>query len=167
MPGDTVLINKGTHGGFIVDKNVTIRCEEKGLATIRVKDDNCIIVKSECKLENMKIAQDGPDGANFNCIRVQQGKCTITDCDITGKGAKALVVVINGSSDVKMSGCCVHDSLDAGVMVDKGAKAVITDCEITRNAKAGISMGKDARSFRARGAGTHARPPRGDARPRA
>ena len=77
MPGDRIEVSKGTYAGFKVDKNVTIASAVPRAANFRVAKDNCIVVKQDCVLEGFGIFQEGPDGANFNCVRIEQGNVKI------------------------------------------------------------------------------------------
>ncbi len=144
MPGDTILLRRGTYPGNLVLRKPVRIIGDGGPGAVLLEHEGGTVITSTAPtglLRNLHIRQTGRAPESGGGVDIEAGNMTIEQCDITAQGGPC--VAVSGDAALTIHGCTIHDGFAEGVWVDTDATATIVDNDITANASQGIIVWSD------------------------
>ena len=137
---DRILVKAGVYQeDLIIDKPLEIIGDGK-MADIVVESKNasCITMKTDHALVRGLSLHNRAEG--YYAVDIPQGQLTLEYCDITSDSLACIGIYGSETSGI-VSHCQIHDSKeDSGVYVYENGTGRIENCDIFRNANAGIEI---------------------------
>jgi parallel beta-helix repeat protein len=143
VPGARILVRPGFYRENLrLDRPVEIIGEGQVEEIIlEATDADCILMNTENALiRGLTIrGKAGEKRTKAYAVDIPRGRLVLEDCDICNE-TLACIAVHGPDADPIIRRCRIHDSASGGIFIYKNAKGIIADCEIYKNARAGIAI---------------------------
>ena len=106
--------------------------------TLVVNDEATVVSVNGMHMSAVK--SEGYDGEGFSCVLAEdEGTLCLEGCDLTCEDQSVVEFSYAGTT-ARMSGCCVHDGKQGGVLIHGGASATLENNNIHSNTKVGVEV---------------------------
>jgi F-box protein 11 len=146
-PRPLILVRPGIyHERITLDLAVEIRGVGKPEEIVLENaDESCLVIQTEnasihgltfrsCVKQNM---------SDFHTVDIREGQASLEQCLFTGE-THACIAISGSTTNPTLRHCKIYEGRRNGILVSKGARVTVEDCEIYANTSTQISIREDA-----------------------
>ena len=142
-----ILVYPGVYRGLLIlDRPVNLQAAgPREQTTLESFDESCLSMQtSSATVCGFTLSSRIDSRAHpFSTVDISQGELLLEQCDISSESLSC--ITIHGQdANPTIRNCIIRDGHSDGIAITEHARGLIEDCEIVRNALAGVTIALDA-----------------------